>query len=56
MSVSWEHVRHEESAAFAADAGLAGRASWAAGQRLHVSAESLIHLGIQVTKGENPFV
>jgi aminoglycoside phosphotransferase (APT) family kinase protein len=34
---------------------LAGQASWEAGQRLHVSAASLIDLGTRVTKGDNPF-
>jgi aminoglycoside phosphotransferase (APT) family kinase protein len=34
---------------------LAGQASWEAGQRLHASATSLIELGTQVTKGDNPF-
>jgi aminoglycoside phosphotransferase (APT) family kinase protein len=35
---------------------LAGQASWEAGQRLHASAESLIDLGVRVTKGDDPFV
>jgi aminoglycoside phosphotransferase (APT) family kinase protein len=35
---------------------LAGQASAEAGQRLHASATSLIELGTQVTKGDDPFV
>ena len=35
---------------------LAGQASAEAGERLHASAENLIALGTQVSKGENPFV
>lgn len=35
---------------------LAGQASLEAGQRLHASAESLIELGVRVSKGDDPFL
>ena len=35
---------------------LGGQASWDAGDRLHTSAQNLIDLGTQMTRGDNPFV